>query len=67
MFDLFYIPEIILSIGILLVIIIDLYIEKQKYFSYLLIQSLILLATFFALTEVPIMFMAPMSLVSLLA
>ena len=53
MFDLFYIPEIILSIGILLVIVIDLYIEKQKYFSYLLIQFLIILASFCALTEVP--------------
>ena len=53
MFDLFYIPEIILSIGILLVIVIDLYIDKQKYFSYLLIQSLIILASFYALTEVP--------------
>ncbi len=53
MFDLFYIPEIILSIGILFVIVIDLYIEKQKYFSYLLIQFLIILASFYALTEVP--------------
>ena len=52
MFDLFYIPEIILSIGILLVIVIDLYIEKQKYFSYLLIQFLIILASFYALKEV---------------
>ena len=53
MFDLFYIPEIILSIGILLIIVIDLYLEKHKYISYLLIQFLLILASFYALTEVP--------------
>ena len=53
MFDYFYTPEIILSMGILFVIVVDLYIEKYKYFSYLLIQFLIILASFYALTEVP--------------
>ena len=53
MFSLIYIPEIMLSAGILLIIIIDLYLQKHKYFSYLLIQILLIVASIYALTEVP--------------
>ena len=53
MFGLVYIPEIILSVGVLLIIIIDLYLQKHKYFSYLLIQFLLVVASFYSLTEVP--------------
>lgn len=53
MFGLVYIPEIILSVGVLLIIIIDLYLQKHKYFSYLLIQFLLVVAAFYSLTEVP--------------
>ena len=53
MIELFYIPEVILSIGVLLVIIIDLYLQKHKYISFFLIQLLLIIASLYALTEVP--------------
>ena len=53
MIELFYIPEVILSIGVLLVIIIDLYLQKHKYISFFLIQLLLVIASLYALTEVP--------------
>ena len=53
MFELFYIPEVILSIGVLLVIIIDLYLQKHKYISFILIQLLLIIASLYAVTEVP--------------
>ena len=53
MIELFYIPEVILSIGVLLVIIIDLYLQKHKYISFFLIQLLLVIALLYALTEVP--------------
>jgi NADH-quinone oxidoreductase subunit N len=53
MLELFYIPEVILSIGVLLVIIIDLYLQKHKYISFFLIQLLLIIASLYALTEVP--------------
>ena len=53
MLELFYIPEVILSIGVLLVIIIDLYLQKHKYISFFLIQLLLIIASLYAVTEVP--------------
>ena len=53
MIELFYIPEVILSIGVLLIIIIDLYLQKHKYISFFLIQLLLIIASLYALTEVP--------------
>jgi len=53
MFELFYIPEVILSIGVLLIIILDLYLQKHKYISFFLIQLLLVIASLYALTEVP--------------
>ena len=53
MIELFFIPEIILSIGVLLIIILDLYLQKHKYISFFLIQLLLVIALLYALTEVP--------------
>ena len=53
MIELFYIPEVILSIGVLIVIIIDLYLQKHKHISFFLIQFLLIIASLYALTEVP--------------
>ena len=53
MIELFYIPEVILSIGVLLIIILDLYLQKHKYISFFLIQLLLVIASLYALTEVP--------------
>ena len=53
MVELFYIPEVILSVGVLLIIIIDLYLQKHKYISFFLIQLLLIIASLYALTEVP--------------
>ena len=53
MFELFYIPEVILSIGVLLIIIIDLYLQKHKHISFFLIQLLLIIASLYAVTEVP--------------
>ena len=53
MVELFYIPEVILSVGVLLIIIIDLYLQKHKYISFLLIQLLLIIASLYAITEVP--------------
>ena len=53
MLELFYIPEVILSVGVLLVIVIDLYLQKHKYISFFLIQLLLIIASLYALTEVP--------------
>ena len=53
MIELFYIPEVILSIGVLLIIIIDLYLQKHKHISFFLIQFLLIIASLYAVTEVP--------------
>ena len=53
MIELFYIPEVILSIGVLLIIILDLYLQKHKYISFFFIQLLLVIASLYALTEVP--------------
>ena len=53
MIELLYIPEVILSIGVLLIIVIDLYLQKYKYISFFLIQLLLITALLSAATEVP--------------
>ena len=53
MIELFNIPEVILSIGVLLIIIIDLYLQKHKSISFFLIQFLLIIASLYAVTEVP--------------
>ena len=53
MVELFYIPEVILSIGVLFVIVTDLYLQKHKYISFFLIQFLLIIASLYAVTEVP--------------
>ncbi len=53
MVELFYIPEVILSVGVLLIIILDLYLQKHKYISFFLIQLLLIIASLYAITEVP--------------
>ena len=53
MIELLYIPEVILSIGVLLIIVIDLYLQKYKYISFFLIQLLLIAALLSAVTEVP--------------
>ena len=53
MIELFRIPEVMLSIGVLLIIIVDLYLQKHKYISFFLIQFLLIIASLYALTDVP--------------
>ena len=53
MIQLLYIPEVILSIGVLFVIIIDLYLQRYKYISFFLIQLLLITALLSAVTQVP--------------
>ena len=48
MLSLFYIPEIILSAGVLLIIIIDLYLQKNRNITYILIQLLIIISAYYA-------------------
>ena len=49
MLDLFHIPEVIIGIGVLFIIIIDLYLQKHKYISYLLVQLLLIVAGYFTI------------------
>ncbi len=51
MMSLLIIPEIILSIGVLLIIVIDLYLQKSRHITYVLIQLLLLMTAYFSLTE----------------
>ena len=46
MMSLLLMPEIILSIGLMFVIVIDLYLQKNKFYSYFLIQLLLILAAY---------------------
>lgn len=46
MMSLLLMPEIILSIGLMFVIVIDLYLQKNKFFSYFLIQLLLIIAAY---------------------
>ncbi len=49
MLNLIFIPEIILSIGVMLIILIDLFFQKRKTISFSLIQILLLLAAYSSL------------------
>ena len=51
MLNLIFIPEIILSIGVMLIILIDLFFQKQKGMSFLLIQFLLLIAAYYSLNN----------------
>tara|TARA_B100001063_G_scaffold42783_1_gene36589 strand:+ start:2205 stop:3635 length:1431 start_codon:yes stop_codon:yes gene_type:complete len=47
--NLIFIPEIILAIGVMLIILIDLFFQKHKTISFSLIQFLLLLAAYYSL------------------
>ena len=49
MLNLIFIPEIILAIGVMLIILIDLFFQKHKTISFSLIQFLLLLAAYYSL------------------
>ncbi len=49
MLNLIFIPEIILAIGVMLIILIDLFFQKHKTISFGLIQFLLLLAAYYSL------------------
>ena len=49
MLNLIFIPEIILSIGVMLIILVDLFFQKQKKISFSLIQLLLLVAAYYSL------------------
>ena len=51
MLNLIFIPEIILSIGVMLIILIDLFFQKQKGMSFILIQFLLLIAAYYSLNN----------------
>ena len=49
MLNLIYIPEIILSIGVMIIILVDLFFQKQKGLSFSLIQLLLLVTAYYSL------------------
>ena len=51
MLNLIFIPEIILIIGIMLIILVDLFFQKQKGMSFSLIQFLLLVAAYYSLNN----------------
>ena len=51
MLNLIFIPEIILSIGVMLIILVDLFFQKQKNISFSLIQFLLLVAAYYSLNN----------------
>ena len=51
MLNLIFIPEIILSIGVMLIILVDLFFQKQKGVSFSLIQFLLLIAAYYSLNN----------------
>ena len=51
MLNLIFIPEIILSIGAMLIILVDLFFQKQKGMSFILIQFLLLIAAYYSLNN----------------
>ena len=51
MLNLIHIPEIILSIGVMLIILIDLFFQKQKDMTFSLIQLLLLITAYFSLNN----------------
>ena len=54
MFNLFFIPEIILSIGVMIIILVDLFFQKQKGFSFSLVQLLIVITAYYSLNNEPL-------------
>ena len=51
MLNLLFIPEIILSIGAMIIILFDLFFEKQKALSFALVQFLLLIAAYYSLNN----------------
>ena len=51
MLNLLFIPEIILSIGAMIIILFDLFFQKQKALSFALVQFLLLLAAYYSLNN----------------
>ena len=51
MLNLLFIPEIILSIGVMIIILFDLFFQKQKGLSFTLVQFLLLIATYYSLNN----------------
>jgi len=48
MLDLLFIPEIIISIGIMFVILIDLFLQNYKKISYFLVQTILIISAYYA-------------------
>ena len=51
MLNLLFIPEIILSIGVMIIILFDLFFQKQKAISFTLVQFLLLIAAYYSLNN----------------
>lgn len=51
MLNLLFIPEIILSIGVMIIILFDLFFQKQKELSFTLVQFLLLIAAYYSLNN----------------
>ena len=51
MFNLLFIPEVILSIGVMIIILFDLFFQKQKGLSFTLVQFLLLIAAYYSLNN----------------
>ncbi len=49
MLNILFIPEIILSIGVMIIILFDLFFQKQKGLSFTLVQFLLLIAAYYSL------------------
>ena len=51
MLNLLLIPEIMLSIGVMVIIVVDLFFQKHKGLSFTLIQFLLLIAAYYSLNN----------------
>ena len=51
MLNILFIPEIILSIGVMIIILFDLFFQKQKGLSFTLVQFLLLIAAYYSLNN----------------
>ena len=51
MLNLLIIPEIIISIGVMIIILFDLFFQKQKGLSFALVQFLLLIAAYYSLNN----------------
>ena len=51
MLNLLFIPEMILSIGVMIIILVDLFFQKQKGLSFTLVQFLLLIAAYYSLNK----------------